>query len=123
MKAVYRALAVLIPVMLIPLSAQAAEWKLVGETKDLKTGSPMVQLNRLTREESFEDCWAWAKAGGELGLTSEPEIADQGATLFVIHKPEEATLDCQKVTGALIHYFLKMPKATAGEKGMLPEGG
>jgi hypothetical protein len=63
MKAVYRALAVLIPVMLVPLPAQAAEWKLVGESKNLRTGTPMVQLNRLTREESFEDCTTWAKAG------------------------------------------------------------
>jgi hypothetical protein len=123
MKAVYRALAVLIPVMLVPLPAQAAEWKLVGESKNLRTGTPMVQLNRLTREESFEDCTTWAKAGGELGLTSEAEIAGQGTMLFVSHKPEEVTLGCQKVMGTLIQYALTMPKAMAAEKGLLPEGG
>ena len=123
MKAVYRALAVLIPAMLIPLSAQAAEWKLVGETKDLKTGTPMVQLNRLTREESFEDCSTWAKAGGELGLTSGAEIAGQGTMLFVSHKPEQVTIGCQKVMGTLVQYFLQLPKAMAADKGLLPEGG
>ena len=123
MKAVYRALAVLITVMLAPLPVQAAEWKLVGESKDLKTGTPMVQLNRLTREESFEDCSAWAKAGGELGLTSEAEVAGQGTMLFVIHKPEGVTLGCQKVMGTLIQYALTMPKAMAAEKGLLPKGG
>jgi hypothetical protein len=123
MKAVYRALATLIPAVLIALPAQAAEWRLVGESKDLTTGTPMVQLNRLTREESFEDCSAWAKAGGELGLTSEAEIAAQGTILFVSHKPEKVTLGCQKVMGALIQYALTMPKAMAAEKGLLPEGG
>ena len=123
MKAVYRALAVLISVMLVPLSAQAEEWKLVGESKDLKTGTPMVQLNRLTREESFEDCTAWAKAGGELGLTSEAEVAGQGSMLFVSYEPEEVTLGCQKVMGTLIQFALTMPKAMAEEKGLLPEGG
>ena len=123
MKAVYRALAVLIPVMLVPWPAQAAEWKLVGESKNLRTGTPMVQLNRLTREESFEDCTTWAKAGGELGLTSEAEIAGQGTMLFVSHKPEEVTLGCQKVMGTLIQYALTMPKAMAADKGLLPEGG
>ena len=123
MKAFYRVLAALIPVMLVPLPAQAGEWNLVGETKDLKTGAPMVQLNRLTREETFEDCLTWAKAGGELGLTSEAEIAGQGTMVFVSHKPEGVTLGCQKVTGTLIQYALTMPKAMAAEKGLLREGG
>jgi hypothetical protein len=122
MRAVYRALAVLIPVLLVPLPAQAAEWNLVGETKDLTTGTPMVQLNRLTREATFEDCSTWAKSGGELGLTSEGEIAGQGTMLFVSHKPEGVTLGCQKVMGTLIQYALTMPKAMAAEKGLLPEG-
>jgi hypothetical protein len=91
-------------------------------SKDLRTGAPIVQLNRLTREESFEDCSTWAKAGGELGLTSEAEIAGQGSMLFVIHKPEGVTLGCQKVMGTLIQYALTMPKAMAAEKGLLPEG-
>jgi hypothetical protein len=123
MKAVYRALVALIPVMLVSVSAQAAEWKLVSESKDLKTGTPMVQLNQLTREESFEDCSTWAKAGGGLGLTSEAEIAGQGTMLFVSHKSEGMTLGCQKVMGTLIQYFLQVPKAMAAEKGLLPEGG
>ena len=70
----------------------------MGESKDLRTRTPIVQLNRLTREETFEDCTAWAKAGGELGLTSHAETADQGNTLFLNHKPEEVTLGCQKVS-------------------------
>jgi hypothetical protein len=65
-------------------------------SKDLRTGAPIVQLNRLTREESFEDCSTWAKAGGELGLTSHAETAGQGNMVFVNHKPEEVTLDGQK---------------------------
>ena len=120
MKDVYRTLAVLIPVMVVSLPAQAADWKLVDETKNLKTGIPMVQLNRLTREESFEDCSTWAKAGGELGLTSEAEIAGQGTMLYVIHEVEEVTLGCQKVTGTLVQYYLKMPKAMAAERSLLP---
>ena len=83
----------------------------------------MVQLNRLTREEGFEDCSTWAKAGGELGLTSEAEITGQGSMLYVNHKPEEVTLGCQQVTGTLIQFYLNMPKAMATEKGLLPTGG
>ena len=123
MKTVYRAPAALISVMLVSLPAQAAEWKLVGEPKDLKTGTPMVQLNRLTREESFEDCSTWAKTGGDLALTSEAEITGQGTMLYVNHKPEQVTLGCQKVTGTLIQYFLMMPKAMATERDLLPEAG
>jgi hypothetical protein len=123
MKAVYHALAVLLPILLVSLPAQAAEWKLVGESKNLQTGTPIVQLNRLTREESFEDCSSWAKAGGALELTSEAEISGQGSMLYVNHKPEEVTLGCQQVTGTLIQYYLSMPKAMAAEKGLLPTGG
>ncbi len=123
MKNVYRTLAVLIPVMMVSLPAQAAEWKLVDETKSLKTGTPMVQLNRLTREESFEDCSTWAKAGGDLGLTSEAEISGRGTMLYVIHEPEEVTLGCQQVTRTLIQYYLQMPKAMATDKSLMPTGG
>ena len=123
MKTAYRALAILITVILVSLPAQAAEWKLVGEPKDLETGTPMVQLNRLTREEDFEDCSTWAKAGGELGLTSEAEITGRGTMLYFNHMPEQVTLGCQEVTKTLIQYFLMMPKTMAEEKGLLPEDG
>ena len=107
-----------IPVLLLPLVAQAEPWKVMGKQKNLRTGEEMVNLSQLSRDTAFDDCKAWADRGGDLGLR-DGRVSMNGNSMYVlVYESADVTVFCQQVTKKLLQRAIKLPQNRVAEYGL-----